>query len=470
MDKNSFVSIYFTQNKLLIVKLNKSKKGVDIFAAIDLPQGLIQNHEVKDVKALADVLKSIWHKLKIKEKSIGIVIPEFSTFTKAMDLPKLDREEINEAVKWQAEEYIPLDPEQMLLDWRIISEKPEGIRILAVAVGERLLKGYVAASDAAGLFPLVVETPSLSLMRLVGDDEDLKMVIYFSLDEIIIFILKGQEILTSSVIGASSSSQVLSSTIARILRYFEETKITKIFIGGVPGNNAYVSDIFNNFKIPMEKLHIKISGINENDFQKYSIPISLQYTNTSEPTDSETINLLPPEVITKYKGKRFGVQLWGLLLVTTLIFVGCLMALLGTYFYLLQGLSKYKNISSLSDISYQKSKTASDEIKKVNTLADVALKIDSVTYYPQEILNNIYKYKPEGVAVLSYTIDLEKGLIKIKGLSAGRVGLLEFKNKLEEGEDFQNVELPISSFEQGENIDFDMSFIYSELISGQTKK
>ena len=146
------------------------------------------------------------------------------------------------------------------------------------------------------------------------------------------------------------------------------------------------------------------------------------------------------------------------------------MALLGTYFYLLQGLSKYKNISSLSDISYQKSKTASDEIKKVNTLADVALKIDSVTYYPQEILNNIYKYKPEGVAVLSYTIDLEKGLIKIKGLSAGRVGLLEFKNKLEEGEDFQNVELPISSFEQGENIDFDMSFIYSELISGQTKK
>jgi len=189
MDKNSFVSIYFTQNKLLIVKLNKSKKGVDMFAAIDLPQGLIQNHEVKDVKALADVLKRIWHKLKIKEKSIGIVIPEFSTFTKAMDLPKLDGGEIDEAVKWQAEEYIPLDPEQMLLDWRIISEKPEGIRILAVAVGERLLKGYVAASDAAGLFPLVVETPSLSLMRLVGDDEDLKMVIYFSLDEIIIFIL-----------------------------------------------------------------------------------------------------------------------------------------------------------------------------------------------------------------------------------------------------------------------------------------
>src|SRR4030042_6584890 len=130
MNKNSFVSIYFTLGKLLIVKLNSSKKKVELFATIDLPPGVIQNHEVKDEKALSDVLKRVWQKLKIRERSVGIVIPEFSTFTKAMNLPRLDIGEIDEAVKWQADEYIPIEPKDMILDWKIIGETPEEFRIL----------------------------------------------------------------------------------------------------------------------------------------------------------------------------------------------------------------------------------------------------------------------------------------------------------------------------------------------------
>ncbi len=470
MLKNSFVSIYFSSDKLQVVKLSSSKKKVDLFATIDLPPGLIQNHVVTDEKSMSMLLIKIWHKLNINEKSVGIVIPEFSTFTKAINLPKLDAVEMDEAVRWQAEEYIPLDAKEMILDWKIIGETTEEARVLAVAVNEKLLKGYISAADTAGLFPLVVETPSISLVRAAGEDSNPKMVVYFSFDEIIITFSKGPEILTSSVIEANAPSQVLVSTIQRILRHFEDVNITKIFVGGMPSNNTYIQEISSNVKVPLEKLGFKTGGMTEGDVQKYLIPLSLQNKDASEPLSSKTINLLPGEVISKYRSRRLNVQLWGLMLIVTLVFVGCVVALTGTYFYMLQGLSKYKNFNSLADTSYQKSKTASNEIKTVNTLADRTIKIDSVSYYPQDILNLINRKKPETIAIFSYTIDLEKGSVSISGLSSGRDDLFNFKKKIEEGGEFQKVVLPLTSFEQGENIEFDMSFVYSKLVPLSTVK
>ena len=232
-------------------------------------------------------------------------------------------------------------------------------------------------------------------------------------------------------------------------------------MGGMPKDNNYIPQVSSNFKVPLEKLQHKILGMSEAELQMYTIPTSLQFKQPSEPADTETVNLLPPEITKKYENVKFNLQVWGLMLIVTLVLVGCLMALFGTYLYLVQGLSRHNGLNSLSDVTYQKSKTASDQIKNVNTLADKTLKIGSVNIYPQDVLNLIYQKKPENVVILSYKLDLEKGAVSITGLAVGRSDLLDFKNKLEEGEDFQNVILPLTSFEQGENIDFSMNFVYS---------
>ena len=463
MNKVSFVSLYFTSSKLLVIKLNPAKKKVDVSAAFDLPAGLIQDHEVKDAKALSDVLKHVWKKSRIKEKAVGIVIPESSTFTKSLDLPKLDLGDLDEAVRWQAEEYIPLDPKGMSLDWKIIGGSDENYRVLLVAVSDKLLNGYVEVVDSAGLLPLLVETPSIALVRAAGEDPDPKLIIYFSFDETVIILAKGAEIMTSSVVRADASPQVLVSTVSRIIRHFDGVEVKKIVMGGTPRDNSYIPEISNNFKKPLEKLQYKMSGLTESDLQIYTIPISLQFKDPLEPSDAKTVNLLPPGVINKYRGARFNLQVWGLMLIATFVLVGCLMALFGTYLYLMQNLSKYSDFNSLTDVSYQKSKSASDQIKRVNTLADKTIKIDSVNHYPQDVMNLIYQKKPENVVILSYIVDLEKGSVSITGLSAGRSDLLEFKNKLAEGGDFQNILLPLTSFEQGTNIEFSMGFNYAKL-------
>ncbi len=466
---NSFVSLYFTSDKLLLLKLASSGKKVELRAEISLPQGIIKNHRISDIKSLSVILKRVWQKLKIKEKSVGIVIPEFSTFTKAIDLPKIDISELDEAVKWQSEEYFPLDKNEMIVDWKIISESEGGYRILAVAVNSQLLKDYVTAADQAGIFPMIVETPSISLVRAAGEDEKVKLVIYFSYDEAIITLSKGSEILTSSVLETGFNAQALLATIGRIIRHFEDVGISKIYVGGMPSDGSYLPYIADNLKLPMQKLEYKVEGLSASEMQKYMIPLSLQFKNPSVPASTKTINLLPQETVDKYKGKKRGVQVWGVLLIVTLIMVGCLMALTGTYFYIVQGLSKYNGLNTLSDTSYQKSKTASDIIKNVNTVSERTIKIDSISVFPQEILNMIYAKKPENIAIINYKIDFEEGKIRIMGVSAGRDDLFLFKKNLEDCGEFQNIDLPLTSFEQGENIEFEMSFECRKLVPSQTK-
>lgn len=380
-----------------------------------------------------------------------------------MDLPKLENGEVDEAIRWQADDYIPINPKEMILDWKTLGETQEAVHVLTVAVNEKLLQSYIVSADSAGLFPMVVETPSISLVRAAGMDKITKLIVYFSYDEIIITLSKGDEILTSSVLGVNSAPQTVVTTIKRIIRHFDDQTVDKIYMGGMPVNNSYVPEITKNFQIPAEKLQHHIQGLGDADLQRYLIPLSLQFKDPSEPSSEKTINLIPPEIISKYKSKRFSVQIWGIMLIVTLILVGCTVALSGTYFYLVEGLSKYNGVNTLSDVSYQKSKTASDQIKLANTLSDRTVKIDSVSVSPQQVLNLIYKQKPESVAILDYKLDLEKGSITIEGLSAGRNDLYDFKTNIEGSGDFQQVELPLSSFEQGSNIQFKMSFVYTKL-------
>ena len=83
MAAKSFVSIYFSPAKLQIVKLSANKKRVEKFATVDLPPGLVMDYGVGNPRPLSDVIKKTFASLGIREKSVGLVVPEFSSFIKS---------------------------------------------------------------------------------------------------------------------------------------------------------------------------------------------------------------------------------------------------------------------------------------------------------------------------------------------------------------------------------------------------
>jgi Tfp pilus assembly PilM family ATPase len=467
--------------------------------SVDLPEGIIVNLKVVNEEALGKILKEVWKKVGLREKSVGIIIPESSTYTKLLTLPKLPSADLDEAVRWQAYEYLPHKKDDLILDWKIINkfvpnginkfdsdeinkfdsdeinkfdsdelkDKDEEIKVLVVAVLKEVLGGYVRSAHLADLFPLVVETPSLSLVRFSDAKELGSLFIHESDGVAIIMISQGQSIAGSSTLKVDNQEEVLKVAY-QMIRHYKEVPVERVVVGG----SNITSELVNKLKqtLAKEPVFIKqaVTGIDASLFQEYMIPISLQLKDPEEPADETTVNLLPLELVKKYEMEKIKHQIWSLSLFVSLIVWISFFTTLGVYLFIGMQINSIRQEDILKQIPPEKAEYIS-QVEEINEISTKVLSVTSSHVYPETIINAISEARPIGVNILRYRISLETGAIELIGNSQTRELLIDFKDNLEENIDFSLVHIPISSFEKESNLDYVADFSYLPIAGVKSK-
>jgi type IV pilus assembly protein PilM len=124
---------------------------------------------------IAESIKSIISEMKTKTRQVVFSIPDFSTFFTNLELPPMTKEELSEAVKYEARRYIPLPINEITLDWQIIGDKSSStnFKILLVAVPNEVVAKYREIAVLSELQLVSLEAEAFSLMRaLVGENEN----------------------------------------------------------------------------------------------------------------------------------------------------------------------------------------------------------------------------------------------------------------------------------------------------------
>jgi Tfp pilus assembly protein PilN len=455
MLKKNFVSLVFSTDKLQVLKLNSNKKRVEKYLTVDIPEGLIVNHKVQDVDVLAKLINQVWKKAGVKEKTVGLVVPEFSTFIKTLNMPLLNVEELDEAISWQAHDYLPKSPDSMTMDWRIARKGEDEVQVLLIAMEKKLLEGYVEAVGKAGLFPQLVETPSLSLVRASDINLPNKLIIYAYFDEVIVTIADKERIIVSSVVASKDPNEIIS-TINRILGHYKNIKIENVLIGGFGIDQVLIDALSKGLKKDVNVLSIKVGGLSDEDVQNYLIPLSLQFKPPSEPADENTINLLPKNIISEYKSKHDKLRLWTLMMVLTFVVWSSFIATLGVYLYFMQQISLYEEKTSANMNVITQTKDARRTISEINKASGSVLKIKELSLDPQAILNSVNSVRNSGILITKYKMELDRYEIELEGLASKRSDLIDFKGELERLEMIDKATLPISSFEVEKNLNFNI--------------
>ena len=419
---------------------------------------------------MAKILKGVWQKIKIGERSVGIVIPEFSTFTKLLNLPKINISELDEAVRWQAQDFLPENPINMVMDWKIVKTEEKNYQVLAIATNKDNLEGYISSCEKAGLFPLMVETPSLALARIAVSQSMGRVIIYKYWDEGVTVIADGEKILGSSVIIANDTSEILS-TAKRIINHYKQVKVEKILIGGENIEESIPKLLGNELKIPVEIISPDIKGVkSQQELQKYLIPISLQTKEPTEPSDEYSINLLPSELVKKYTLAKRRVQSWSLTLTITLFVWTSFLVSVGIYILFIQQISSLKQERENPTSVAKQRQQLVDKVKEINTIATNILKIKDAQVSAQVVINQILALKPIGVVITDYKLDLDKGVLNLKGTALTRQDIVDLNQSLSTSNDFASINIPISSFEAENNINFGLSMNYVPVTSRLEKK
>lgn len=459
MFRRSFVSVYFLPEKLAILQLTPNKKKVAKKALVDLPKDLIKNFRVTDTRQLALLIKEAWSKFHIREKSVGLILPEFSTFTKILTLPRLKPFELDEAVRWQVQEHLPQAPSELVMDWKIVDKNENSLEILLAAVEKEVLMGYVKACELAGLLPLLVEIPSVCLTQLTKKREEAVLIVYSHFQERLIVLAKGEKVIATSVLHTSKEDEVIK-TIGRIVSYFSQLNVKKVFLSGYELKEELSLKLQKLGRFDIESISPEITGLDRGEVQDFLIPFSMQYLQVSEPLDPNFLSLLPKELVEKYKRERLKLQVWSLNLIITLFVWSSFLLSLGFYFFMLQEISTLKAKTSSRNEAFVKRESLVKEIAEINTIALKVFDIKKATIPPQKIFNEIALAKPSGVEIRSYKLDIDQGKVEIFGISANRDALIEFKNSLEASPNISSVFIPISNFEKETNIEYSVSFNY----------
>jgi type IV pilus assembly protein PilM len=138
-------------------------------ATTPLMPGVFHEGEVTDVDALADQLKLFFAEHKLA-KRVRLGLASQRVALRVLDLPAIqDDVELEAAVRFQAQEELPMPLEQAVLDHRVLERYDDGetarMRVLVVGARRDSVEHLLAATRKAGLTPELVDLSAFAMVR-----------------------------------------------------------------------------------------------------------------------------------------------------------------------------------------------------------------------------------------------------------------------------------------------------------------
>jgi type IV pilus assembly protein PilM len=157
------IGLDITTSSIKLIELSKSgdQYRVESFAAEAAPPSAINEKAIVDSAAVGEAIRRAVKKAGARTKEVAVAISGDAAITKLIQLPNsLRKNELEAQVETVASQHIPFPMEEARYDFEVVgpSEKdPESMDVLLVATRLENVEQRVAAIEAAGLVPKVVD-------------------------------------------------------------------------------------------------------------------------------------------------------------------------------------------------------------------------------------------------------------------------------------------------------------------------
>ena len=158
-----------------LLELREGRKGYKLerFGFKPIDPELIVDGTVMDAGRLVEAVKELLAEQKVKVKDVAISVSGHSVIVKKITLPLMTEDELEESIRWEAEQYIPFDINDVNIDFHMLGvseggEAQDQMNVLLVAAKKDKLTEYTALVTEAGLNPAVVDVDAFTLENMYG--------------------------------------------------------------------------------------------------------------------------------------------------------------------------------------------------------------------------------------------------------------------------------------------------------------
>jgi len=116
------------------IKLTGGKVEILSFGYEDAPLDVLSADTEINLEKQATVVEKLISSLKIKKKNVNVIIPDGNTFSQVVEMPKLNEKELLSAIRYQADQFVPMPIEEITLDIEVLQEDPKLRKLLLLIV------------------------------------------------------------------------------------------------------------------------------------------------------------------------------------------------------------------------------------------------------------------------------------------------------------------------------------------------
>lgn len=140
--------------KMAEVDISRKSSTLVNFIIKPTPPRAINGGELTDPAAISETIKIMAASLKSKRKAAAVGLWGTSVITKRITIPSMDEKLVAGQIRWEAEQYIPFDINEVNIDFKILKNfqsNPDSMDILLVAARQDVALIYQDIVQSSGL-------------------------------------------------------------------------------------------------------------------------------------------------------------------------------------------------------------------------------------------------------------------------------------------------------------------------------
>lgn len=131
--------------------------------SIGLTENNQQFYNSDSEKIIDDVttrIKKLTETSTVQKKNVHCIIPDSYTFSQIVEMPNLNERELISAIRYQADQFIPMPIDETNIDIEILQENPQTnkVLVLMVAAPKKIVDKVQSSIELSGLIPVSLES------------------------------------------------------------------------------------------------------------------------------------------------------------------------------------------------------------------------------------------------------------------------------------------------------------------------
>lgn len=151
--------------KLVVIDHSKAEPEIVQVATSPLVPDAIVEGEVMDPVLVAETVRAVVESAGLKKTDVIAAVGGHDVIVKPIPMDRMSEADAREVIRWEAEQHVPFDMENVQLDFQILDPNGEGpqMRVLLVAAKRELIENRMSLLADAGLTPSIIDVDAFAL-------------------------------------------------------------------------------------------------------------------------------------------------------------------------------------------------------------------------------------------------------------------------------------------------------------------